>query len=211
MKQKTDTISGVNIGFFNLRGRALIFLSVLVGLGVTIYGESLYALFASVVQRQGSSHGLFVPFISGYLIWLKIDKVKGLTLQVSLVSGGAMATAGVVLFGLGKSSTGFSLPIISFLLIAGGMILLLFGREVFKEIIFPLFFLAAMIPLPAAAYSQIADWMRQTSTWGAVMLVKPFGVPLHRDGFDIYLPNTHLFIAHGCSGIRYLLSYHEHL
>ena len=33
------------------------------------------------------------------------------------------------------------------------------------------------------------------------------GVLLHRNGFHIDLPNTRLYIAHGCSGIRYLLSY----
>ena len=96
---------------------------------------------------------------------------------------------------------------LSFLFIAAGLILMLFGTEVFKEVGFPLFFLAAMIPLPEAVYNQIADWMRQAATWGAVALVKLMGVPLLRDGFDIYLPNSHLVVDHSCSGIRYLLSY----
>lgn len=207
MKQKSDTIAGINNASLGWRGRALIFLSVLGGLGVTIYGEPLYALFAAVFQRQGSSHGLFVPFISGYLIWLKLDKIKGLTPQVALLPGGAMAATGFVLFGLGRGSPGFSLPVLSFLLIAGGLILVLFGREVFKEVSFPLFLLAAMIPLPTVLYSQIAEWMRQATTWGAVTLLKPIGIHLYRDGFHIYLPNAHLFVDHSCSGIRYLLSY----
>jgi exosortase len=49
--------------------------------------------------------------------------------------------------------------------------------------------------------------MRQVATGGAVTLLKPFGFPFHRDGFDIYLHNMHLYVAHSCSGIRYLLSY----
>ena len=207
MEAKSDNIAGGIIASLSWRGRVLIFLAVLIGLGVTIYGKPLYALSAAVLQRQGSSHGLFVPFISGYLIWLKLDKIKEVTPQIALLPGSVMAAAGGVIFILGHSSEGFSLPVLSFLLVAGGLILVLFGTEVFKQVSFPVFFLAAMIPLPQAVDRWIADWMAQTSTWGAVMLVRPMGVPLFREGFDIYLPDTHLYIAHGCSGIRYLLSY----
>ena len=207
MEAKSDTIGGGFIASLSWKDRVLIFLAVLIGLGVTIYGKSLYALFVAVLQRQGSSHGLFVPFISAYLIWLKFDKIKEVTPQVVLLPGGVMAAAGVVLFVLGSNGSGFSMPVLSFLLIAGGLILVLFGTEVFKEVGFPVFLIAAMIPLPEAVYGRIADWMRLTSTWGAVTVMKPMGIPLFRDGFDVYLPDIHLYIAQSCSGIRYLLSY----
>jgi exosortase len=32
-------------------------------------------------------------------------------------------------------------------------------------------------------------------------------VPHYREGFNLYLTDQNLYIAHGCSGIRYLLSY----
>jgi exosortase len=87
------------------------------------------------------------------------------------------------------------------------MVLIFFGREFFKEVSFPLFFLVAMIPLPEAVYSQMADWMRNATTWGAVTLLNAIGIPLHRDGLNIYLPDMHLVVDHSCSGIRVLLSY----
>jgi exosortase len=207
MKQQSNTIVGVNNGFLNSRGRVLIFFSILIALGVTVFGESLYALGAAVLHRHGSSHGLFVPFISGYLFWLKLDKIRRMTPQVALTPGSAMMTAGAVIFIFSRNSTGMAFPVLSFLLIAAGLILMLFGKKVFKEVGFPLFFLAAMIPLPEAVNSQISEWMRQATTWGSVSLVKLFGIPLHRDGFDIYLPNIHLYVDHACSGVRYLLSY----
>ena len=207
MGQKSDIIEGGMISSLGWRGRVVMFLAVLVGLGVTIYGKPLYALGAAVLHRYGSSHGLFVPFISAYLVGLKLDKIKGMTPQFALVPGSVMAAAGGVLFILGHSSEGFSLPVLSFLLVAGGLILVLFGTEVFKEIVFPLFFLAAMIPLPEAVYIQIADWMRQATTWGSVSLIKMMGIPLLRDGYDICLPKSHLYVDYSCSGVRYLLSY----
>jgi len=118
-----------------------------------------------------------------------------------------MAAAGGVLFMLGQSRQGFSFPVLSFLLVAGGLILVLFGTEVFKQVSFPLFFLGAMIPLHPAVDRWIADRMAQSSTWGAVIFARLMGVSLLREGLNIYLPDTKLYIAHGCSGIRYLLSY----
>jgi exosortase len=64
-----------------------------------------------------------------------------------------------------------------------------------------------MIPPPESVYSQVAEWMRYSSTWGAVALLDSLDIPLHRDGYDIYLPNMHLVVDEACSGIRYLLSF----
>jgi exosortase len=187
--------------------RSLIFFSILAGLGVTIYLDPLYSLLADVLNRTGSSHGLFVPFICGYLLWLKLEKIKEIKPQTALLPGGMVMMAGFVLSYIGRGGPGYSLQVLSFLLVAAGLLLLLFGQQVFREVGFPLFFLAAMIPLPEAVYSQVADWLRLTSTWGAVTLLGLVDIPFHRNGYDISLPNIDLVVGEGCSGIRYLLSY----
>jgi len=207
MNQEYEMLAGRKIGFLNGPGRLIIFWLILIGLGVTIYAEPLSTLAVSVLQRHDSSHGLFVPFIAAYLVWLKYDKIKGIRHQADLPAGAALVLAGFALFYLGRSGPGIVLPVLSYLLVAGGLILMFFGRPLFKQVSFPVFFLAAMIPLPEAAYNQIAEWMRQAATYSAVMLLRPFDFPFHREGFDIYLPNINLYVAYSCSGIRYLLSY----
>ena len=49
--------------------------------------------------------------------------------------------------------------------------------------------------------------MRSINTSGSVALSRFFGAPIYREGYDIYMPGLHLVVDHGCSGIRYLLSY----
>jgi hypothetical protein len=61
MGQKTDAVAGINNASLGLKGRALIFLAVLVALGVTVFGQFLYALGAAVLHRYGSSQGLLCP------------------------------------------------------------------------------------------------------------------------------------------------------
>ena len=49
--------------------------------------------------------------------------------------------------------------------------------------------------------------MKSTNTAGSVWLVKTIGVPIYREAFNVFLPETTLHVAPSCSGIRYLLSY----
>ena len=192
----------------NARRRLLVLFLILLGVGIAIYGSALEALFAAVIHRQDSSHGVFVPFISGYLLWVKVDKIKELRPQTSLFPGIVMLLVGMIFLFLAKYSD-FFLPfsVLSFLFVAGAIILVIFGKDLFKEVAFPLFFLATMIPIPQEIYAQIAYWMRVTNTWGSVKVTESLGVPLYREGFNIYIPAINLFVADGCSGIRYLLSY----
>ncbi len=207
MSDKSATIAVNNTTSSNWTGRLFLCIFILAGLGVTLYREALYELSASVLNREESSHGLFVPFIAVYLLWLKFGAFKETKPQVALLPGGILIGVGFLLLPFGQGAAGFSLPFLSFLFVAGGLVLVFFGMEVFREAWFPILFLATMIPLPEAFYNQIAEWMRTSSTWGSVVLSKFLGVPLYREGFDIYLPNNHLYVAHSCSGIRYLLSY----
>ena len=207
MDQKSQAIRIGATTPMNGKMRMLIFLVVLVGLAGTLYREALLALVVTVLQRHGSSHGLFVPFISGYLIWLRLDNIKQSKAQFALLPGAAMLLAGFLILYLSRNTAGFSLPALSFFLVFSGLVLTFFGGEVFREVRFPLFFLVAMIPLPAPVYAQMAEWMRQATTWGTVALLDLINLPLYREGYDIYLPGMHLVVAHSCSGIRYLLSY----
>ena len=189
------------------RMRLLILLSLLVGLGGLVYGSTLSELFFSVVHRQDSSHGICVPFIAGYLVWLRIEKIKVTKPEFAPASGIMLAAPGLLLFFLVGESQDVFLPSFSFLMVAGGLVIGLFGKNIFKEVGFPFFFLVAMIPLPRPLYAQLTEWMRVASTCGSVWVLQLFHFPIYRDGYSISLPNMNLFVGNSCSGIRYLISY----
>jgi exosortase len=196
------------IVFTDFQGRLIILFLILFGLGVTLYLPSLLSLSSSVLHREGSSHGLFVPFFSGYLLWLKFAKIKQLPPQTNWSLGVVVTLIGSILFFLSNySEYSRGMAFLSFLCVSGGLILLLFGSAMFKKTAFPLFFLATMLPIPPAIYATIAEQIRLSSTWGSVIIAKSLGVPLYRENFMIHLPKIDLFVAPGCSGIRYLLSY----
>ena len=118
-----------------------------------------------------------------------------------------MVGAGLLLFSLVDHSREVTLPALSFLLVAAGLVVGLFGKEIFKGLVFPLFFLVTMIPLPKPLYAQLTEWMRMATTSGSVGLMQSIQFPIYREGYTISIPNLNLFIDNGCSGIRYLIPY----
>jgi exosortase len=204
---KAEVIEAGKTFSLGWKGRLVVLAAVLVGLGVFVYGATLRGLFMSVWQREGSSHGLFVPLISGWFLWRERDRFRQAELGFSLVPGISVIGAGFVVLFLARGTTGLALPILSFLAIACGLVLLVLGSGVFRVVRFPLLFLATMIPLPETIYETIGEWIRASSTTGSVWLTQALQTPVYRDGYTIHLPSISVFIDTSCSGIRYLLSY----
>ena len=207
MNQRVEVIKARKTFYLSWKGRLVIFTVALLGLGFLLYQDILRELISSVLHREGSSHGLFVPFISGYFVWFKRRKVRKVEFDFSPVPGGSMIALSLVIFYLSRNSADIALPALSLILIASGLVMALFGIQLFKEVAFPLLFLITMIPLPVNLYNHIGEWMRQSVTTGSVWLTQLLQLPIYREGYSIQLPTTKIFIAMGCSGIRYLLSY----
>jgi exosortase len=207
MDRRVDASQLVETWRLNGTTRVLVLLLVLIPLGVILYGSTLSSVILSVLDRENASHGVCVPFISGYLVWLKWEMIKRVRPHFAPVPGMVIMGAGLLLLLFLGDETGVFLPALSFVLVAAGLIMGLFGKEAFKELRFPFFFLVAMIPLPGPLYAQLTQGMRLATTSLSVGALQLLHFPVHREGFNVFLPNMMLFIANSCSGIRYLIPY----
>jgi exosortase len=187
--------------------RIFISFATVILLSLTIYNECLSKLIVSILHREGSSHGIFVPFISLFLLWKKREEIKKLEPEFALLPGSIIVMMSLLMLFIARYTTTNTLPALSFFLMTAGVVMAAFGKKIFQGVSFPLFFLMAMIPLPASLYTQITEWMRASSTAGSVLVAQLGGVPLTREGYFIQLPEIKLFVAKSCSGIRYLISY----
>ncbi len=151
------------------------------------------------------THGFLIPFISGWLIYRKRQKLKNIKLNSNICG------LFVLIFGLFIHILGLALQIkfvsgFSLLFVLLGLSLYLAGRNYTKEILFPILFLAFMIPLPRILIIQISFRMKLLAAGAGASLINWFNIPVHRTGSIIYLPNTALTIGSPCSGLRSLIS-----
>jgi len=184
--------------------RLFIFIVSTILAALFIYQSAIIKVISAVLHREGSSHGVFVPFLSLYFLWLKRADLKKNEPQynywgIILIALGAI----VPLFNFGD----FQLNFLSFIVFFAGIICLIFGKEFFKNIMFPLFFLITMIPIPENIYESMANYLRHISAGGSLKIISLFGISYFREGWFVQLPNALLKVNIGCSGIRYLISY----
>ena len=164
--------------------------------------------FASYARHSDvHSYVLLIPFVTAYLIYIRW---KHLSRELSSSWGYALLSAtagtGALLANLHFTELGqndyMTLIALSFVCFAiAGAFLFLGGKWAYSAM-FPLFFLAFMIPLPEAAVDFLENASKEASAEVANWLFLISGTPVLRAGTVFQLPGITIEVAKECSGIR---------
>ncbi|WP_417451684.1 exosortase A [Kordiimonas sp.] len=147
------------------------------------------------------SHGLLVPFVSGWLIWrnrILPDKQQPKpafigALLVALVSAcwllGTAMDAAVVQHG-------------ALIAMFHAIYIMVYGTTSYRHNIFPLFFLFFAVPFSGGLVGVLQQITTVLSVWGLEL----FGIPHEVDGVLIQLSNGLYEIAEACAGLQFFFS-----
>lgn len=172
---------------------------------VLCYAPVLARLVRQWLDDPDMGHGLFVPFVAGYIAWRKREEILsepaapswwGLLLVAYAALQLLMATLGAELF----------LARTAFVLSVAGVVLFLGGARRLRLLGFPLFLLCFMVPIPAILFNQITFPLQLFASRVAEAALDLLGVPVLREGNILELPSQRLSVVEACSGIRSLLS-----
>ena len=184
--------------------RIIIFFMLTILAGLIFYSDAIARIFTVVTNRQGSSHGVFIPFLAVYFLWLRWDTIKAVK-PATGYPGILLMAIGLIcpILDLGT----FRIQFISTIVFVSGAVYLTLGKEMFKHTAFPVFFLITMTPIPEAMYEGLANYSRHIAFGGSLKIISLMGIPYFKEGWLIQLHNALLHVAISCSGIRYLISY----
>ena len=185
--------------------RALFASSLLIVVFVVyLYADSLVFLISRWLGSEDYSHGLFVPLISGFLIWQSRHQLSQLPREQSWW-GLAVIGLGLLLYVVGELSTLFLVLHLSLWIVLVGLAMTLVGIRGTKTIAFPLGYLVTAIPLPTFFYANLSSHLQLWSSSLGVGCLQLVGVMAFREGNVIDLGPVQLQVVEACSGIRYLL------
>lgn len=91
---------------------------------------------------------------------------------------------------------------LALLCLVTGYLLLSWGRERFRLVLFPLFFTLFALPLPQRVHDSIQGQLQEKTTILASQILSLSGVTVERQGFQLHLPSGNLEVVEACSGIR---------
>ncbi len=152
------------------------------------------------------SHGFLVPFVSAFFIYQQKDRLREIE-QGSCLPGLFLMGFALLLHALGTALYIFSMSGVSLFFLAIGMSLFLFGAKISKIIWFPLVFLIFMFPLPQSVIGLVSFPLKMLTAKSGIWLVGSLGIPIHGEGFNIFIPAGHLLVGNPCSGLRTLIAF----
>ena len=179
---------------------AFLYAGVLAGLGRVWWDDENY------------SHGLLIPFVIGYILWVERDRLAQLPRKPSLALGGAAVL--LALFALWAGTAGAELftQRMSLVLMLAGVTVYFWGLKVLRAAAVPLLLLALAIPVPTIIFNKVAFPLQLFASRCAVWAMRLFDIPVLRSGNVIELlplnstTTKKLEVVEACSGIRSLMT-----
>jgi len=151
------------------------------------------------------SHGFFVPVVALFIAWRRREKILALDFKPAWWGLAIMAWGALQAY-LGTLAAELFLQRTAFLITLAGLLLVIGGTALIRELAFPLLLLPFMIPIPAVIFNQITFPLQLLASQVAEFVLGLVGIPVLRDGNILELASQKLSVAEACSGIRSLLS-----
>jgi len=189
----------------SLNRQHLVFGVFAVGVALLNVG-SLQALTELALADSTVSHVIVIPAVTLALVYSDRDIIFR-THRPSPLIGGAALLAAVTVAVLGRvvpDSPAASLTVMIASLVVSWIagFVMFYGLASARAALFPLGFLALMIPMPSAVVDGATEFLKTGSTEAVASLFTLTGTPFHRQGFVFSLPSFVIEIADECSGIR---------
>lgn len=151
------------------------------------------------------SHGILVPFVSGFLIWQKREELQK-TEFVKSNWAVPLIVAGIIIHILSSVLRVYFTSGLSMMIVLFGLVLYIYGKETFNKIIFPLAFLLFMIPMPMVVITNISFRMKVFAAQIAAYMLNNMRLPAIREGSIIKMRHAYVIVDDVCSGLRSLIS-----
>jgi exosortase len=191
----------------NLQNKRPLFLHLLI-IGVllgVLYAPLFPELWEVWDQDPNYGHGLFVPLLACYLIWRQRKEIQG-TEKFPYGPGLIIVLLGVLQYLVGVVGNELFTMRSSMVVVILGVLLTLWGKKRTKVLLFPVFYLLLMIPIPYIIFNAIAFPMKLFATKWAVFFIGFLRISVYSEGNIIHLHNTTLEVVNACSGLRSLMA-----
>lgn len=184
----------------------------LVGQLVLLGGAFVFAfhsVMCDLVKAWASSddysHGFFIAPVAVYIVWQKRWRLASLPVEPS-ASGGWCLTILLACSVMARYAEIATLSALTMILALASLILFVAGWAYLKEMLFPLFLLFFMIPIPEQVYSSLTVPLQLLVSRMSVAIAHVLEIPIYGEGNVLHLPNRTLEVVQACSGLRSLMS-----
>lgn len=170
---------------------------------LTLYIPTYLGLLDSTWKSEDQAHGPIVLMVVLYLFWQKRDWFIQEANETQPLLGAMSLAFGLICYVLGRSQDIVMLDLGSQIPVIAGIILITRGFPALRAMLFPLFFIIFMLPLPLAGLTLP---MKMAVSYVTEIVLFWFDYPIARSGVILQIGQYQLLVADACAGMHTLIS-----
>ena len=200
-KELTEASEGA-ITIQDLRWPAYVPIAACLSLVTWLFRPVFIMWYKSWMMKESYySHGILIPAISLFLIWLNKKKLKTIPIG-SCLPGYLVILAAIIVIIFSTLVNSLTITGLTFPLLLAGMVMVVLGRHLARQLAFPIGYLYFMCTLPGTILTIVSFRIQMLSTMGATLLLKALTFDASREGTMIIMPNLPVYVGPACSGFR---------
>ena len=182
--------------------------------------SALAFLYATVISKlvtdwwsdDNYSHGLIVPFVIAYILWVNYEDLRHTARRPQLRLGIAVILFALVMLLVGTLGAELFTQRVSLVAMIAGLIIYFFGLRILRELIVPFALLVLSIPIPQIIFNKITFPMQLLASRVAEWTIGLFNIASVRRGNVLQIiplgevQPVALEVVEACSGIRSLMT-----
>ena len=161
---------------------------------------------------ENYSHGLLIPVVIAYILWLERERLARAAERPAALWGGLLVVLAILGLWVGTAGAELYVQRMSLVLMLVGVTVYFWGWRLLRLLAVPLGLLILAIPIPAIIFNKIAFPLQIFASKCAVWAMRLFDIPVLRQGNVIELmpkgarETKRLEVVEACSGIRSLMT-----
>lgn len=181
---------------------------LLLGAGLSLlYAPTLFDLFTTIWATEEQGHGPIVLGLCVWLIWRRREILLGPPLAPARpVWAFALLLPCCLLYLLARSQGIKSIETASAIGYVSACLLLMHGGAGVRALLFPLFFMIFMVPLPSTLVDSLTQPMKLAVSYVAESILHGLGYPISRSGVILQIGPYQLLVADACAGLHTLFT-----
>lgn len=189
-----------------LRTSVVVPAGLLLALGFWTYWPAFVEMGRKWLNDPQYSHGYLVPAFSVVLLYLRRNRLAGVTAKIDwrglpLIAFGALAYVAAGYVNFDYLAAGSLLPVLA------GISVLFGGWPALKWAGISIAFLAFMIPLPHRMERMLGDPLQSLATKCSTAVLQTIGFPAFSEGNVIVMEKGKIAVVEACSGLSMLLTF----
>lgn len=163
-------------------------------------------------EDENYSHGLLVPFVIGYILWVNREDIARAPKMPSFLLGAAAIVCALVALWAGIAGAELFVQRMSLILLLAGVVVYFAGLRVLGLLLVPFALLFLAVPIPDIILNKVTFPLQLFASRCAVWAMRLFEIPVLREGNIIELmplnstQTKKLEVVEACSGIRSLMT-----